>query len=123
MTDARVQTPIPFKVAKREEDPKRFLPYARHVDSQVVALDNRDLMVTFELDGRAFETADPRDLNDWHTKLNGVWRNLQDPRLSVWVHLVRSEAHDYPGGQFRSRFARELDDAYRGLIGTKRLYL
>jgi type IV secretion system protein VirB4 len=37
----------------------------------MVALDSGDIMLTFELQGRAFETADVRDLNDWHTKLNG----------------------------------------------------
>lgn len=117
------KSPVPFAIAKREEDPTRFLPYARHVNESVIALDNRDLMVTFELEGRAFETADPRDLNDWHTKLNNAWRNLADERLSVWVHLVRSQANEYPDGVFRSGFARDLDAAYRSKMANTRMYL
>ena len=46
-------------------------------------------MLSFQLDGASFETADIRDLNDWHAKLNGAWRNLADDRLAVWHHLVR----------------------------------
>jgi type IV secretion system protein VirB4 len=53
-------------------------------------------MLTFELQGRAFETADVRDLNDWHAKLNGMLRNLHDDRLSIWTHLVRARVEQYP---------------------------
>src|SRR3546814_2926911 len=57
---------VPFDKAKREEMPEKFLPYSRHVNEHVVALDNGDLMLMLELDGRPFETSDVRDLNDWH---------------------------------------------------------
>src|SRR3546814_16809050 len=60
------------------------------------------IMLTFELQGRAFETADVRDLNDWHTKLNGMLRNLHDERLSIWTHLIRLRMDQYPGGAFKS---------------------
>src|SRR3546814_2092733 len=80
---------VPLKIARREATPEKFLPYARHVNAEIVALDSGDIMLTFELQGRAFETADVRDLNDWHTKLNGMLRNLHDERLSIWTHLIR----------------------------------
>src|SRR3546814_5424896 len=80
---------VPFDKAKREEMPEKFLLYSRHVNEHVVALDNGDLMLMLELDGRPFETSDVRDLNDWHPRLNGVWRNIHDERLSIW----RSDAN------------------------------
>ena len=46
-------------------------------------------MMSFQLDGASFETADVRDLNDWHAKLNSAWRNLANDRLAIWHHLVR----------------------------------
>jgi type IV secretion system protein VirB4 len=55
-----------MKVAPKEVMPTKFLPYARHVTDEVVVLDSGAIMLTFELQGRAFETADVRDLNDWH---------------------------------------------------------
>src|SRR3546814_4277708 len=99
---------VPFDKAKREEMPEKFLPYSRHVNEHVVALDNGDLMLMLELDGRPFETSDVRDLNDWHTRLNGVWRNIHDARLSIWTHMLRMRVRDYPGGTFRSPLARKL---------------
>jgi type IV secretion system protein VirB4 len=68
---------------RREADVRANLPFARHVDDQVVALDSGALMLSFQLAGAAFETADARDLNDWHVKLNQTWRNLADDRLAV----------------------------------------
>ena len=83
---------MPANIARREVTSEKFLPYARHVRDDTVVLDSGDVMLTFELQGRAFETADVRDLNDWHTKLNGLLRNLHDGRLSIWTHLVQT--HD-----------------------------
>ncbi len=114
---------VPLKVAQRETTPEKFLPYARHVNEEMVALDSGDIMLTFELQGRAFETADVRDLNDWHTKLNGMLRNLHDERLSIWTHLIRMRVDQYPGGAFKSGFAADLDRAYFGRINRERMFI
>ena len=116
-------TSVPLKIAQREAAPEKFLPYARHIDEQMVALDSGDIMLTFELTGRAFETSDVRDLNDWHAKLNGLLRNLHDERLSVWTHLIRMRVDQYPGGAFKSGFAADLDRAYFGRINRERMFI
>jgi type IV secretion system protein VirB4 len=114
---------VPLRVAQREATPEKFLPYARHVNEEMVALDSGDIMLTFELQGRAFETADVRDLNDWHTKLNGMLRNLHDERLSIWTHLIRMRVDQYPGGAFESGFAADLDRVYFGRINRERMFI
>lgn len=119
----RLSEQVPMKVALKEVLPTKFLPYARHVTNEVVMLDSGAIMLTFELQGRAFETADVRDLNDWHAKLNGMLRNLHDDRLSIWTHLVRSRVEQYPGGNFRSRFARDLDAAYFARMNKERMFI
>src|SRR6185437_15376931 len=68
----------------RELEPRATLPYARHLTDRIVALDSGALMMSFRLDGASFETADVRDLNDWHSKLNGAWRNLASDHLAIW---------------------------------------
>jgi type IV secretion system protein VirB4 len=114
---------VPLKVAQREATPAKFLPYARHINDDMVVLDSGDIMLTFELQGRAFETADVRDLNDWHTKLNGMFRNLHDERLSIWTHLIRMRVEQYPGGKFKSGFAADLDRAYFGRMNRERMFI
>lgn len=114
---------VPLKVAQREATPGKFLPYARHISDDMVALDSGDIMLTFELQGRAFETADVRDLNDWHTKLNGMFRNLHDERLSIWTHLIRMRVEQYPGGKFKSGFAADLDRTYFSRMNRERMFI
>ena len=108
---------------KRELSADGQLPYARHVTETVVALDSGALMMSFRLAGASFETADIRDLNDWHGKLNGAWRNLADDRMAVWHHLVRREQAAGPSGAFRSAFAADLDAAYRARLGGGRMFV
>src|SRR3546814_15642527 len=79
-------------------------------------------MLMLELDGRPFETSDVRDLNDWHTRLNGVWRNIHDERLSIWTHMLRIRVRDYPGGTFRSHFAAQLAQKYYERMSAERLF-
>ena len=109
--------------AKRETEARAAIPYAHHLTDQIIALDTGALMMTFELDGASFETADVRDLNDWHTKLNSAWRNLADDRLAVWHHLVRRQHDDYPEGDFRSAFAKSLDASYRARLSGRQMFV
>lgn len=120
---ARLDPPVPFAVARKEQTPAKFLPYARHVNEHMVMLDTGDLMLTLELTARAFETADIRDLNDWHTKLNNLYRNLHDERLSVWTHIVRLPIDIAAGQGFSSAFAARLDADYFERINAERLYV
>jgi type IV secretion system protein VirB4 len=107
----------------RELDPRGALPYARHVTGEIIGLDTQALMMTFQLDGASFETADVRDLNDWHGKLNGAWRNLANDHLAIWHHLVRRRHEGYPEGQFRSGFAADLDAQYRARLGATQMFV
>lgn len=126
MASAAAQLPprkTPWRILRQEAEPGRYLPYARHVTSEVIALDSGDLMMMFRLEGLAFETADPIHLNDWHEKLNGTWRNIADDRLALWTHIVRRPVDDYPEGQFRSDFAADLDEKYRARVTAKRMFV
>lgn len=122
MTDLALHA-APSRARGRELDPTRTLPYARHLNERLVSLDTGALILCFRLDGASFETADIRDLNDRHTKLNGTWRNLASDRLAVWHHLVRRPADPPPAGVFRSAFARALDADYRERLGRERMFV
>ena len=114
--------PDAAKLQAREIEPQTYLPYTRHVTPNVISLSTRALMTMLQLDGIAFETADAGDLNDLHTKLNLLWRNVADERLAIWTHLIRRRASTYPEGTFRSAFARDLDAKYRARMVESELY-
>lgn len=105
-------------VRSRELEPETFIPYVRHVDERVIALDSRALMVVIALEGVSFETADTLDLNALHRDLNTLYRNIADERLALWTHVVRRRDNEYPDGEFSNAFSRTLNDKYRSrMIG------
>ncbi|AQX22976.1 type IV secretion system protein VirB4 [Bartonella sp. 11B] len=47
-----------LSVMKRESLPEEFIPYVRHVNQHVIALDSRCLMTVISIEGINFDTAD-----------------------------------------------------------------
>ena len=111
------------RLCSREPDALAGLPYARHVTDSVVALDNGALMTCFELGGVSFETADVRELNDCHIKLNQTWRNIADDRFAVWHHIIRRPAIKAAATGFQSCFAHDLSAEYEARLGSRRLFV
>lgn len=97
----------------REIGPETFIPYVRHVDEAVIALNSRALMVMIAIDGVSFETADPLDLNALNRDLNTLYRNIADERLALWTHIIRRRDEDYPAGNFATAFSAALNAKYR----------
>jgi len=107
---------------QREADTSQYLPYTRHITDNIISLRNGQMMAVFELEGVSFETADQSALNDLHTKMNLLWRNVNDERLSLWSHIVRIRDFAYPEGSFRSDFAQQLDAKYKERMTGEKLY-
>lgn len=106
----------------RELGPETFIPYVRHVDETIIALDSRALMVTLAIDGVSFETADILDLNALHRDLNTLYRNIADERLALWTHLIRRRENGYPDGAFATRFSETLNARYRARMVDEDLF-
>jgi len=89
------------------------IPYAAHITDTVIRTREGDYVQTFRLSGVSFESADDRELNDWHERLNVLWRNIASPNVALWTHLVRRRESVYPEGDFAPGFARQLNQKYR----------
>ncbi|MEK1944641.1 MAG: VirB4 family type IV secretion system protein [Ensifer adhaerens] len=101
------------KFKARELEPETFIPYVRHIDETVIGLDSRALMSVIALEGIAFETADPLDINAFHRDLNTLYRNIADERLALWAHVIRRRDNDYPHGIYANAFSASLNQKYR----------
>ena len=106
----------------RELGPETFIPYMRHVDGSIIALDSRALMTMIALEGVSFETADVLDLNALHRDLNTLYRNIADERLAIWTHLIRRRDSSYPDGTFATPFSAELNAKYRNRMVREDLF-
>lgn len=110
--------------ASREREPDTYVPYIGHASPGVVMLDDGSLLAMVSLNGAAWETADPVEVNARHAQRNILLRNLASDRLALSMHVVRrlSDGSEYPASTCRSAFARELDQHYRARLTGNRLY-
>jgi len=110
-------------VSKREIDASRFIPYGNQVTTNTVALKEGGYCQTIRLQGAAHESADNKDINNWHAQLNMWLRNLASPNIAVWTHVVRREYSEYPAGEFENDFARRLNAKYRERMVARSLLI
>jgi type IV secretion system protein VirB4 len=73
----------------RERSAAEHIPYAAHISPTVVTTVFGDYLQAFRLGGASFESADDAQLNNWHERLNVLWRNLASPSVALWSHTIR----------------------------------
>lgn len=110
------------KFKARELQPETFIPYVRHVDETIIGLDSRAVMTVIALEGIAFETADPLDINALHRDLNTLYRNIADERLALWTHIIRRRDNNYPLGTYENSFSDRLNRKYRDRMVDEDLF-
>src|SRR5580700_4858530 len=74
---------------RREPSAARCIPYTAHVADGVVRMEAGDYLQVFRLGGASFESADDAELNNWHERLNVLWRNVASPNVALWTHIIR----------------------------------
>jgi len=78
--------------AARELAAADRIPYVAHVAPHVVRTEFGDYLQCFRLGGASFETNDDAELNNWHERLNVLWRNIASPNVALWTQVVRRRA-------------------------------
>ena len=80
----------------RERNAAEHIPYSAHVAESIVRTPSGDFLQAFRLGGASFESADDEQLNNWHERLNVLWRNLASPDLALWTHVIRRRERAAP---------------------------
>ncbi len=116
-----------FAASRREIAAERHIPYGAHVARDVIRTAAGDYLQVFRLLGASFESADPEQINHWHERLNVLWRNVADPCVALWMHVVRRREGAppaQPGGGFAARLYEEYRQRLRGeRLMVNELYL
>lgn len=106
---------------RREQSAARHIPYTAQVSTYVVRCENGDFVQSIRLGGASFESADDAELNNWHERLNILWRNIASPHVSVWAHLTRHRAHTPLVHSARQGFAERFHETYQHRLGQETL--
>jgi type IV secretion system protein VirB4 len=108
--------------ALRRELPSAIrIPYRAHVSRQVVRAESGDYVQVFKLAGASFESADDEVLNNWHERLNVLWRNIATANTALWVHVVRRRESPKAAPAENSGFAAALAAKYRERLSSETL--
>jgi len=114
MASARTQEQVQAKYAAlaRNEVPLRdFVPFNSQISDRVVKNSDGALLVTWKVDGLAFETSDPLDLNLRHQAFNQMLRGLPYGS-AIWAHRIRRKTTASLSGAYEEFFAQDMADRY-----------
>jgi type IV secretion system protein VirB4 len=100
-----------------EADPERFVPYAGHIEPNIVMMMDGSLLAILHLHGMPFELTPVAIRNARMDRINTLLRSLADTDLTLCFHMVRhlgiSEA---PQPAATSHFVRGLMKSYRDAV-------
>jgi type IV secretion system protein VirB4 len=97
---------------RREQALAARVPYSVQVTGHLLKTTSGHYLQAFRLGGASFESVDDAQLNNWHERLNVLWRNIASPDIALWVHVIRRrEATACKLGPARG-FADELHQQY-----------
>lgn len=100
------------------------IPIQHHISDNVWLLDDGSTFAISELTGLPWETAGDETADAWKDNINRVWKNLADDSAVLTVYDCRGLAPEavYPEAAFRTRFAADLDAAYRRNIFARGMF-
>jgi type IV secretion system protein VirB4 len=108
--------------ALRRELPSSIrIPYRSHVSRHVIRTESGEYVQVFRLAGASFESADDEVLNNWHERLNVLWRNIAAANTALWVHIVRRRESPKAERAENARFAAMLAAKYRMRLSSETL--
>jgi type IV secretion system protein VirB4 len=106
---------------KRERPVAARIPYTAHVTPHLLRTEAGHYVQVFRLGGASFESADDEVLNNWHERLNVLWRNIASPNVALWVHIIRRRERSVPGAEQGADFASRLASKYRARLAGETL--
>jgi type IV secretion system protein VirB4 len=113
----------------REISAAERIPYVAHVAPSMVRTAFGDYVQAFRLGGASFESSDDDELNNWHERLNVLWRNIASPNVALWTHVIRHRARIDAAaaaaahGSRAQVFADGLHDKYSHRLADETLML
>src|ERR1700674_3262303 len=100
------------KALQRERTAEGNIPYAAHVSERVVKTRQGHYVQAFRVGGASFETADDEQLNNWHERLNVLWRNIARESVVLWTHVIRHRDALRVSNAHAPGFAQDLKAKY-----------
>lgn len=111
-------------VMKREVTATKFVPYGAHISDSVISTKNGDYLCIYKISGASFETIDDEQLNNYHNRLNNLYRNIGTPNLTIYQHIIRREENKEPDNNFKEgSFASDFSNMYYNKLKKDKMFV
>jgi type IV secretion system protein VirB4 len=100
------------RALRRERSAADSVPYRAQLNEFVIRTAFGDYIQVFRLAGAGFQSADDEQLNNWHERLNILWRNIASPNIALWTHIVRRHESGQLAAPGNAGFADQLYRKY-----------
>src|SRR5450631_4372291 len=105
----------------REQALADRVPYSAQLTEHVLRTTSTDYVQVFRLAGASFESADDEQLNNWHERLNVLWRNIARESIVLWTHVIRHRDAVRLENRHGPGFAQDLKAKYLKRLGAETL--
>ncbi len=109
--------------AKKEALAGDRLPYLALIDENVALLRDGSLMISLQVPGLAFETADNDELGVHAATRELLLRSALDARFVLYHHIIRRRVHVELDGLFDDPLAAHIDARWREKLGAGALFV
>jgi type IV secretion system protein VirB4 len=98
---------------KQEISQAKFIPFKGHWDKNVIITKKKELLITLQLEGFSFETADDEDLDVKKQILNTLFKSISGGNYAIYFHTIRRRDFSEVKGDFDNEFCKALDRAWK----------
>jgi type IV secretion system protein VirB4 len=97
------------------------IPYRLHVSPHLIRTEAGDYLQVLKVGGGSFESVDDDVLNNWHERLNVLWRNIGSANTALWTHVIRRRARVEQTSIIEAGFAAALATNYGQRLSAETL--
>jgi type IV secretion system protein VirB4 len=97
------------KTFTKEPSFVRNIPYSQHLTDTIISTVGGEYLIVFRVPGRTHQSAHDETLRSRVLDLNHLAKQVGDEHVKFWTHLHHRKIESFPAGQFKTRFARELN--------------
>lgn len=108
---------------RRELAADMRIPYRAHVSPHIVRTQAGHYVQVLQLGGASFESVDDETWNNWHERLNVLWRSIASPNVALWVHVIRQRYQPASPTVRGQGFGEVLAAKYHARLAGERLML
>lgn len=105
---------------QNEKSLSMHIPYMGIYDNCIIT-SGAELIRTFHISGRFFETADNETLNNRNNQMNNFLRSITSSQVAIYVHRIRDNDSIEINKDFGSTFGNEFCEKYTRLLNKNNL--